>query len=52
MPSMSTTPPQAVDVSGLPPEAVRHVQELADQLRAVYATPAAHPSHLRPGETP
>ena len=39
-----------LDVSGLPPEAVRHLQELADQLRATHAPPPAAPRP--PDETP
>ncbi len=42
-----TTP--ALDLSGLSPEAVRQLQELADQLRAEAKPPL--PSHRRPGET-
>ncbi len=43
-----TTPAPTLDLSGLSPEAVRQLQELADQLRA---EPPARPSNLRPGET-
>ncbi len=47
-----TTPAPTLDLSGLSPDAVRQVQQLADQLRTVETPPPRRQSHLRDGETP
>jgi replicative superfamily II helicase len=47
-----TTSPPTLDLTGLSPEAIRQVQELADWLRANPPAAPPRPAHLREGETP